>query len=369
MANEEVKKVVYLLGAGASRNALPVVSEFSSALKAQQFWLKSAMGTKLDKLRFNDYVSKLDNLASESEKHGTIDTYARVLSMRGQSGELKSLKMHLAMFFILEQAVARKNWDPNPEVLHGRGYYSKRDLIDVRYMTWLAQIMDNSGNIDARIKVLSWNYDLQLEHAIGLYRGVDNLAYVHNMDTSWVYPSPDNVAYEDCSVTQHPSIVHLNGLAGLRYTAGKFGTLYADLLRENPRELIEGVFRLYLNHDREERVLLNAVSETFTFAWEDKRISNSAHQFAKHAIEQASVLVVIGYSFPAFNRTLDMELMHSFLNPQTTIPSERRIVLQNPTASESEFRHLFGYRFDIQKIQVQQETEQFYLPPELFNVT
>lgn len=352
------RKVVYLLGAGASFNALPVVGEMPEAFHRQPIWLRNALGGSLYTNILRRYTTELELLAGHAANHGSIDTYARALMLLGEGDKLASLKLHLSMFFLLEQAVERRSLH---EPVTG-GAPGKRDRIDVRYMPWLALLLNDQGTLSPRVTVITWNYDLQLEHAIAMYRGYTSLTDVHDPTDFWVYPAPERW---DAKAATNPSVVHLNGIAGQAIFGSGARGLYRDLTKGDAKAYIEQLFELYQEHDQREQGMLRAMNRTFQFAWEKESIAQLGRSYATEAMKAAEVLIVIGYSFPAFNRAVDHELIKAFL-PDHQMKARKRIHIQNPHMSADTFRHLFSLEPDKPRVTTDSETGQFYIPPELF---
>lgn len=361
MSGSQGKHVVYWIGAGASAQALPVVNEMPAAFRSQQVWVRNLMKDRLEAYFFKDYVEKLYAYALLCERFGTIDTYARSLFILKKREELSELKLHLALFFLLEQAVERRSYQrvqvPAPDI------YEKKEQIDTRYMTWLAQLLDSEGLIKPCVQVLSWNYDLQLEHAVGVYRGLEDLSEVHDTAAFWFYPDPEQL---DMGGFTRPAVIHLNGIAGQAMGSRGARALYRGLVAADPEAYILDLFKHYAEVRKGNARALRAMDRTFCFAWEENSITEKGVSFACDAMERADVLVIIGYSFPAFNRTIDMRLMHAFI-PRNTVNKDKRIHFQSRSHTEASFGHIFGISQESTNIKVDSYVDQFYLPPELFN--
>jgi hypothetical protein len=103
-------------------------------------------------------------------------------------------------------------------------------------------------------------------------------------------------------------------------------------------------------------------ADRMTFAWEDKDVAKDAVRLAKSALAAADVVVVIGYSFPAFNRFVDTELIATFQAGR----NRKRLVIQNPSLSREDLINMFDIDEDAVDISVDTNTNQFHLPNELF---
>ncbi|MBK9419562.1 MAG: hypothetical protein IPN44_00750 [Flavobacteriales bacterium] len=360
MIAENGKKVVYWLGAGASYQALPIVGEMPLAFRSQWRWLVNVYPAAEGTEWLARYRQQMDFYASVAERYGTIDTYARSLFLLKKDEELADLKLHLAMYFLLEQAVEKKDYTISAK--EGVAY-SKPDQIDKRYMTWLAQVLDNDGMMSKRINILSWNYDLQIEHAIGLYHGLTNLSELHSKNRFTIYPDSTK---PDGLTTSVPDLIHLNGIAGHAVIDGTSRALYSSLLLGDSELYIKRLFELYDGYDSQDQWMLRAMQRTFNFAWEESPMALTGIGLAHKCLELADVLVIIGYSFPAFNRSIDIKLMKAFMSPGMHSP-HKRIYLQSPSITEEWFGHLFSINNKMVGLKADSTVDQFYLPPELFS--
>lgn len=349
------KKVVYLLGAGASANALPIVRGLPAAMRRQPAWINSLFSSTRESPAMGMYKGKLEKIADESERYGSLDTYARALYMLKNESEFADLKIHLGLFFILEQAIEERTYaggreDTKPE---------EKDQIDKRYMTWLAQIQDDDGIFSPRVRILSWNYDLQIEHAVGLYQGISNLSAIHQRKGFSIYPPSLSVLH---TPQADPTLIHLNGVAGHLSKGGNVEALYSGLLGGRPGQLIHHILQYYFKYCAGDKAVLGSMGPSINFAWESSDIPKAGVEIAKKYMQEAEVLVVIGYSFPPFNRSVDLELIDAFRKNKNV-----RIHIQNPNMTPENFRHLMGITSATQpSIAVDTDKSQFYLPPELF---
>src|SRR6266542_4831147 len=104
------KKITYLLGAGASCEALPVVENFGKRIRAlgynvaDKFPLPS--NSNATNMR-NEMSRQFVELAKSSSHHQSVDTYAKLLYLTKKTIELELLKINLSMFFILEQSMKK----------------------------------------------------------------------------------------------------------------------------------------------------------------------------------------------------------------------------------------------------------------------
>ncbi len=262
---------------------------------------------------------------------------------------------NLSIYFILEQVLTQ------PNVRHST--YHKPDRIDTRYMGWLAVLLQEPQSTAGNVNVISWNYDLQIEHALATYSDVKKMALVHQNPRLAVYPDHRNAAKSEHK-DYRPFLIHLNGLAGVLKSAPSMHDYMHDSLRqEDTRAFLNGLLEAYQRRAQGTPSLLDRTDELFTFAWEETVAAKGGMQLAQGYLSEADVLVIIGYSFPSFNRKYDRDLMHHFMLPLNRVAS-KRIVVQSPSMSKEDFLDIFP-RIGESKIRMVTDTKQFYLPAQL----
>ena len=173
--------VVYLFGAGASANALPVSGQFHNRLSAFVSAIKDDPdATPIDQDLMTGFMWLLKEIANE-----TVDVFAKTLYFfREDMTSFNKLKALLSCFFTFEQAT-------NPL---DRRYSDLLTYFLVPHMGGLAELPE-------RISFVSWNYDTQLERAFyNILAGLPN-------------PTNDPV-FKHVMTQLHEKLVHLNGECG-----------------------------------------------------------------------------------------------------------------------------------------------------------
>lgn len=365
-----MSNIVYLLGAGASfgkrdsnnplhvsqkipghsftneisitniTEGLPLVSEIPERLtfvidKIENYKYSGNIKSKnipLDsKLRrpftyaVDTLVNDLKWLKEECARHATIDTFAKKLYLKGKLDEFYKVESLLSVFFIIEQVINKK---------------------DGRYDTFLASVLNSDLNIDDRITILTWNYDSQFELA---YR-----EYSDEKDASIIRKKLGIADLKDQSYETRNQIFKLNGTANFinQIDISKYDTLNEDLIVE----LLDSYFKGIDNQKTNSRI---------SFAWDNNILSgDNFYKALKEAIQDANILVVIGYTFPFFNREIDRAIFRVMRNL-------RKIYIQDPNASNIiDSIHSVCSKpnmdsFINNKVIEISNTSQFYLPPEL----
>ena len=353
--------VTYYIGAGASagkRNkngdiieGLPCVNEITERLgdyvsriqrakfhEGEHDWRRLNYGLyKLEDWENvkRQLVASLESLHTACQQNATIDTYAKKLILQGKKEELEHLERLLTYYFILEQIMCRP---------------------DKRYDTFLANILQDRRQFPDNIKVLSWNYDSQFEIAYEEYDSENQLSIGSKL--SDVYEPFD--------------ILKLNGSA--TFQGGMPITEYRRRMiaeiNKHPQPSAHGdvtdaielilpdltfLYHMYVGGV----VNLRKNKTNLSFAFDYNRPSDVLLHRADEIIAQTEVLVIIGYTFPFFNREIDRTVLNR-LNPETTI----YIQDYNPERVRQSFRAVCP-KIDDLNIHSLNDVNQFFLPPQL----
>lgn len=369
-----MSKIVYLLGAGASFGkrakddklsisvpkksthipfgeivgtcaniieGLPLVSEIPGRLayvinKIKSFDNPDRINPQLlKKLNFTGDIAEfisavkllIDDftwLKEECENHATIDTFAKKLFLKGHLAEFYKVESLLSVFFIIEQVINKK---------------------DGRYDTFLASVLDSRLNIDDRITILTWNYDSQFELA---YK-----EYGEEKEASGIRRKLGIADLKDQSYETRNQIFKLNGTANF---LEQIDLTQYNMLDES---LLVKLLDLYLK-GREKKG-----ASRISFAWDNNEyIAKNFEDALDASIRNAEVLVVIGYTFPFFNRKLDRRIFDAMYKL-------KKIYIQDPNAESlvTNLEAIYSTKQDVNKLRNNvipiTNINQFYLPPEL----
>jgi len=339
-------KVAYLFGAGASANALPVVSEMANGLEKflEKIQSDSIFSFSHDKITIDRVVISREELKHSlceslawlikgTKEHASIDTYAKKLYLTGGHNRLIELKAALSCYFT---------------------YLQTTNSFDKRYDTFFASIIGANGDLSKEIRILSWNYDSQFEIAYNGYYGPSNYNIIHTKLN--ITPS-DLQLHGGQRIEVKPdefAIFKLNGTAGVfNTTRSIMGTIL-----DAPPELMtptttDAIIRWYgyLTLSSQTRSLMS-------FAWEDDKIASEVLERAQESTEDTTTIVCIGYSFPYFNRDIDRIIIGGMQKLET-------IYFQAlPHHLEDNMARFKAIRTDIKEVPIRDIT-QFFIPPEL----
>lgn len=336
-----MSKIAYLLGAGASYPTLPLVKQIperlnyiAERLKEEKFLLsdtdtfKNLKGVKEKSKRQYQMivVKKLKWLADVALRHASIDTYAKKLYLRGDTQLLKDLKIALSVYFVLEQ--------------------SYQVNAHSRYDAFLASILKSTKGIPEEISIITWNYDYQFELAFSEYIGSPDIETSKRvLGVSHKYGMEDNPS--------RGQLFKLNGTTGF-YNQNNFHHYYfANRIAKFNTDIINMVVENFALAS-----IFDNATPTLSFAWENEGSNYSVVQDSIEAVKDCEVLVVIGYSFPFFNREIDRQIFKGMLKL-------KKIYIQDPAPQRIGQRLSAVTNVDSKGFIYWEDTSQFGLPDEL----
>ena len=366
--------VLYLFGAGASAEAIPVVDDLPKDMKKiagrltewhENHRLPSEIKERARIICTN--LKDLANTVNEVKKSQgiecTVDKYISSLSkkqsVKAQVKYEKS-KNTLATYILLRQFF---NTDEHIQ-------------IDERYGDWLRNVVPDreQEKFANNIRCLTWNYDMQMELAYyqHFYKEKESLP-PGKIINAFSYPQPVSVTSR-----AHPSQLglHLNGIVlptEIRFPDN-------GRLQKRFEPFLNGLFEpmLEANHSKGEfsssgggRKLLISLLElskkyTLQFHWDWQ---NSNRLWTDAVLEKAIVehkilgnaecVVVVGYSFPGCNGNMDRKILRSLEH----LPV--KIYIQDPEADVVKER--ITQQFELSERQQKRiipitETSSFHIP-------
>lgn len=338
-----MKTITFLLGAGASCQSLPITHEiperlmkFKNIVLKEENKLPNQPFDNIDLKEMQDelqlmFIDDLEWLITESSSHASIDTLAKKLYLKEDYDSLNKLKHVFAAFLTVEQFT--------------NGF-------DSRYDTFLASILKNDiYGFPDNIRIVSWNYDFQLALAFDQYsnRGVPS-----NLKSLRTISKHDDISGNNYEKNTF-SNVKLNGVCWMLKNGG-FDKYFYYRNKDSFEEynLVKNAIRNY-----SASMKLPGIYSGISFAWEDDIGKSSIVDKANQVVEETDVLVVIGYSFPFFNRMIDRQVIGS-MNKLT------KVYFQDisPENIKQSFKSIRQDIDDVNLIGVSNLT-QFYIPNEM----
>jgi hypothetical protein len=363
------QKTIYYLGAGASIGALPILDELSNSLSLMAADLVNFITNDTgitSELKQQQHI--LENLArdlkwlsSQAANHQTVDTLAKKYYLTDNIEDLIKLKKSLIAFFQVTQLLKR----------YGGPDFRNQISLDKRYDSLIATIAQKGKHgieLDAHYGIITWNYDIQFELSLMEYENTT----INGIKRKYqIHPMKGQLDLENysCDIEKF-AMFKLNGNA-----------LWDQLLGaiDDPVEMdIDHLLKSSDKYERLKNILLSysksGVKDLwyFTYAWENSEhgmIQYSAKEKmfndAEALITKAHTLIVVGYSFPAFNEIIDRRILQGF-NGSKIIIQDR-----NPHRIEERLRQLIPMlnepsRQDYHAINIVHEVVMSESPPKYF---
>lgn len=355
--NVKMDKITYLIGAGASYGSIPTVKEFADKINEIITRLQRMIDisdptklrgypesiSRLNKGDIKPYSIALNDLIFLWEgcrNHMSVDTFARMLYLTSNHGKGKEryriCKSAIVLFFELHRFFATN--------------------FDKRYDAFLASILnENSPRFPENINVISWNYDWEFERAFKKY--CPELVDIHD-----VYKEL-NVVHKNSKTSQSFNgkfgILKINGTSGFYEGTENelnLGLNHPDLISKNVDNFyeIQPLLQNYVHYTHEQKY-----EPSISFSWENSVGACDIQNEIQDLLHGTKTLVIIGYSFPYFNRKMDRKILDSITNSVD-------IHIQDPNANSliENVRNLRTGPYG-QTIKAITSTDQFYMPHNL----
>jgi hypothetical protein len=404
------KQITYLIGAGASANTIPVVGQLRERItdirNYLEFFVNAANLSVLDSRRYDklptilksgspilsEIMEDLAWLSEEAGNYYSIDTLAKKFYLSGSNIQYERLKKCLIIYLTIEQLIVI------PEYIE-TGF--KKNALDKRYDSFIASIgtrNESELQLNNNINILSWNYDLQFELSLRRFTAKKISEIKKQFQIFPLLHSDGEEQAEDNSFT----IRKLNGSAIFSVDSFPDQVIYDNPGFKFSRHDNDQLLGLLLDQIRRFDFNNNTSCRYFNFAWEGDNFFENKFGGRKHfgynnnlleaekIAEKTEILVVIGYSFPIFNREIDNRLMSKMegrlekVYIQDRDPSKIKStminafkVLQNTKEVEKKTaRVLSGFNdsysrdiLELPKVEIMEETniDQFVIPYELTN--
>ncbi len=337
------KKITYYLGAGASANAIPMVSGINESLKDLCWFVRTNIertnfpkligAFRYDDESFNKFNSFLDKWKGSVEPTPSIDTFAKRLFDNGKVKEYSEYKIFLTIAFHYFHFAKKISTD-----------FLGMNFLDGRYENLFRSINSAQKNnvfntiIPHCFNFITWNYDFQFEYS----RVLD-----YNREEG-LQDAKINSFYSAMS----SRFIKLNGSAlldQLHHFDYKSRMGITDT-----EELFNLLFVIY-------NELINNKDEitTFRFSWENKVDLDNLSYIA----QKTDILVVIGYSFPSFNRMVDKSF-YSNLKKECIIYTQGKD-MQDSIRIKNYFEQCFQPNQKPENV-IAVESPFFFVPPHYF---
>jgi len=359
-----MNEITYILGAGASYYSFPVVKTFADRMN---YFFKVIDGQST--MHHKEVANELHAFISEIRVHQSFDTYFKKLFHLGKDNDILRAKKVLNYYFLLEQLefpstapIYFKYSDINGNDIDyplNENSFNKKDLVDSRYDALIAGLLKpikGEAKFFTKINFITWNYDLNL------------LASIKN------FLAPDrkiNEFISDCTINENENIWKIaDDLQIINMNGYFFSDFFKDLKNFNTEDII--AIRNLLHEMKYffalEKNILTEDAKKIKFGWEDIHSKNSLIENAVSSIKNSKSVVIIGYTFPSYNRYLDAKYFTG-----TTLAG-KEVFIQDPNADE--IVSFLNSEFDIEqpftsksinkkflpKISAKKNCDSFYIP-------
>ncbi len=350
-------KITYFFGAGASHNSVPITFQLHQQLNRIATNIGSEAALPLFEDTANVFKSFLNQnrleteglnveaklfaelyiLGKKSKEYSTIDTYA-LYNKYHNADNYNKIKHLINLFFTF--------WQTQAQMDHTGKDVLQWDEIDPRYINLISAIIRKEGEISIpdNINFITWNYDTQLEKAINLFDKSKTLLDICNKIK--VYPASQSTLSK---------IIHLNGISGfLKKKTGEIELIPCD----NTKPYYEKMKQI---SDYYSAVNTIEDSTLIKFSWDSEIANNEALKMAKLVIQESDYLIIVGYSFPLFNREADIAMLR-------TLPHKCKIIIQNPNITTDMFNEYFEKINPPKNNIIVKDASQFFVPSEYFTM-
>ena len=298
-------KLTYLIGAGASAGTpinkinkmngesyvdyyggLPIVNEIPGRLQkllkdVKQFSLEGCEGDLDYRAEQQKLIEDLQELINVCSHHATIDTYAKKLVLTKDIFTLLHLENILSFYFICEELF---------------------NDIDQRYDTFLANILGDDMLLPENINIVSWNYDNFFDMAYQEYNPEGRIRTITKNDVREGNPKLFKINGTATFENYHLSnFIEDSKLAYYDTKKTDLGYTYG-MTEEGLKRLLKIYYHVCAHTPKKHSNL--------SFAFDSEHsIEKTFIDKLKKALASTTILVIIGYSFPFFNRKMDQIIL------------------------------------------------------------
>jgi hypothetical protein len=304
-----VAKFTYLLGAGASANRLPTIIDFIHGLEYVRglFTAKDGILTSRETINIGTNFEReillrdLSWLIDETKSHATIDTFAKKLFLTEGINDPNYNKLKHLLQFVLTI------WHFKKETL---SFIKKEKTeysfdVDPRYDAFFSNIINKSlqgtgpNTLDGRISIISWNYDYQIEYSLCKFFTPDEVSNILFPLSRVEIPGTTTTSFTKLS---------LNGTVGEKFDK----VLCSDMAKaqNSTHEVQHSLIKKYF--EKYNSALSSKITESpISYAWEEKAHAVEMRKKAEELLSHSDYLIIIGYSFPNFNREIDKDILNA----------------------------------------------------------
>jgi hypothetical protein len=346
-------ELTYIFGAGASFNSMPLVENFPDRFD----YFMGFVGKVTDGAKKDFFLKDCADFSRNVKVHLSFDTFFKKLFHQGEKEKIQDYKAIILIFFLFEHLM---NLD---EIRNSQNALvkGKMAIVDPRYEALIAGLLKpimGQSELYINVNFITWNYDLNLLGSI------KNFFSKNNHLNSFIQSnnSDENIF----SIGEQVTVIHLNGFV----THKKIN----DLLEISDSDMTAFLSDLIDNYTTS-RGEISQYSKYINFSWESINITGELPSFvqrAQEAVKRSNNIVVIGYSFPLYNRLIDAKLLNrSTLNrKQLTVQDPNAAVLQEVLKSDFaivDSPELASSGIPTTVIKIVENCNSFFVPNNIFS--
>lgn len=312
------KQLTYILGAGASFESIPLVKSFPTRFqKFNDYLIQVHSDARFGEgicNTYRDVHKKSKELYEAFKSHQSFDTYFKKLFHTKSLSEIFLAKKILNLYFIWEH-LSR----PTAKPIYEENDFWKQSIIDKRYDALIAGLLkpiNGKAVTYCPINFITWNYNLNLFLSLKNYFGPDESIgeFLKRIEVKGV----NNV----WNINEEVSVLNMNGyfFSSSLSKEKNLSIPNKEIHDFMSKKINEGY--LSINYTDED-------AEKIKFAWEsnpEESDNNECLSLAIQGIKDSEHIIVIGYTFPLYNRLIDFQYFNGALL------KEKNIYLQDPNA-------------------------------------
>jgi len=272
-------------------------------------------------------------LYNQAVNHQTVDTLAKKYYLTGNRDLIK-LKKTLIAFFQISQLVKFNEYSQ----------LKKQICLDNRYDSLIATIakVGNPGiELDSNYGIITWNYDIQFELSLMEYENNTLNAIKRKFQ---IHPMKGHLDLDNytCDLERF-AMFKLNGNALWDQLLGAIDEpvkMDVDHLLQSSDiyDLLKNILLSYNKSGIKDQWYFNYAWETNENSIIQYKAKEQLFNDAEALISKAHTLIIVGYSFPAFNEIIDRRVLRGF--------NGSKIIIQdmNPNRIEARLRQLVPRR-------------------------
>lgn len=362
-----MKELTYILGAGASYQSIPIVKTFSKRFR--EFITSVENMEKKNFFQSKDFFKDINDFHFKLKSHYSFDTYFKKLFHKSLDSETLKAKKILNLFFLWEHLQLPMEVKQNAKSLgndladhYNQNTFIKEAQVDNRYDSLIAGLIKplrGEFSLFSKINFITWNYDLNLIYSIKNFvsQNIGINEYIQSISTN-------NDKIWECK--EDLKIINMNGYF--------YSSRLKDLKEFSSMNFAEVVTRHFPLGFKIDNDLQSADAEKINFAWENysENDENPIISEAKNAISRSQAIIVIGYTFPLYNRLTDFIYFNSkSLNSKT-------LYIQDPNAEEIIKRICNDFSLnqkqravgdDYVNIETVKNCDSFFVPNDIFKMS